>query len=60
MMLIGCGLGPLMSGALSDSLAGIFGVESLRYALISTVVFLIPAAAAFLGASRSMLQDLEE
>jgi predicted MFS family arabinose efflux permease len=59
-MLIGCGFGPLIAGALSDALSSFYGSQSLRYSLLSMVLLLIPAAAAFYGAARTMLKDLEE
>lgn len=38
--LIGLGLGPAAVGAISDALAGRFGTESLRYALMISTIFL--------------------
>lgn len=59
-MLIGCGFGPLIAGALSDALLPRYGVESLRYSLISLVVLLVPAAAAFFQAARTLREERED
>lgn len=59
MMLVGCGVGPLISGVISDALAATYGAESLRPALMIVVTCLIPAALAFYIAGRFMLHDLE-
>lgn len=52
--LIGLGLGPLLTGMLSDLLANQFGFgdQSLRYALILALVPAITGAAIFLYAAR--------
>src|SRR5207302_4427385 len=46
LMLFGGNLGPLLVGALSDAFGTTYGVESMRYALLAMVAFLLPAAAA--------------
>lgn len=56
---IGFGLGPLCMGVLSDSLRPVFGVQSLRYALLIPVC-LMPLMAAAVGmAARSVSNDLK-
>lgn len=52
-ILIGSGIGPPLAGALSDHLLGTYGDESLRYSLVCMLVFLLPAAAAFLWPPRA-------
>lgn len=59
-MVIGCGLGPLIAGMLSDGLRGQYGDDSLRYSLVVLVAFLLPAAAAFYFSARTIPIDLEE
>lgn len=51
--LLGLGLGPVAVGVISDLLAPSFGTESLRYALIATLVMPLWAAIHFWLASRS-------
>jgi len=53
-MVVGGGLGPVLAGSLSDFLGGSYGVQGLRYALAGMIVFLIPAAAAFVRAGRML------
>jgi MFS family permease len=57
--LIGIGLGNLVIGALSDGLNARFGVESLRYAILSGTVFYLAAAALLYVASRKLAADWE-
>jgi MFS family permease len=57
---LGSGLGPLIAGVLSDAYGAVYGLQGLRYSLITLVVFLIPAAAAFYWAGRAMPRDLED
>ena len=57
--LIGLGIGPWFVGFLSDSLAASFGVESIRYALLSVVCIGNSwATVHYLLASRSLREDL--
>jgi hypothetical protein len=56
----GAGFGPLAVGALSDVLGSVYGLESLRYSLITMLLALIPASAAFYWSSRAMPQELED
>lgn len=55
--LIGLGLGPVFIGAVSDFLAPQFGVDSLRYALASSVIFLAWASIHMLVGSKTLPQD---
>ena len=58
--IIGLGLGPQGAGILSDLLEPRFGIQSLRYALLSiVVVFSCWSVFHFLQASRSVVVDLE-
>jgi len=60
MMVAGNGLGPLMAGMLSDAFSSAFGTGSLRYSLITLVVLMLPAAAAFYLSARTMPDELED
>ena len=55
--LIGIGFGTLFLGALSDILNARFGDESLRYAILTGLVFYLVSAALFWFASRRLAQD---
>lgn len=55
--LIGLGLGPVLIGAISDVLNPAFGVDSLRYALASSVIFLGWASIHMLIGSKTYKQD---
>ena len=57
--LLGLGLGALIIGFASDRLAGMFGSESLRYAILGGTVFYVLAAALFLAAARRLHRDFE-
>jgi MFS family permease len=59
-MFIGCGFGPLLAGALSDAFNADYGMASLRYSLLSMVIFLLPAAFALHRAGFAMTNDVEE
>jgi predicted MFS family arabinose efflux permease len=56
--IIGLGLGPLLVGVTSDLLAGTFGGESLRYAILICTAAYFWAGAHFLLAGRSIREDL--
>ena len=58
--LVGSGLGPLLTGAISDALTPMVGAQSLRYAMMATVLTLIPCGAATLACARSVSGDLED
>ena len=57
--IIGLGLGPFLVGVLSDLLAGTFGQDSLRYAILIATAAYFWAGAHFLLAGRSIRQDLD-
>ena len=57
--LIGIGLGNLVIGAISDYLQASLGNESLRYAILSGVVFYLAAAAFLFLSSRHLSDDWE-
>ncbi|MCP1611566.1 MFS family permease [Azospirillum lipoferum] len=57
--LIGLGLGPLSVGLISDLLAPSMGSgDAIRWALISTSLVYVLAAAAFMAARKSIRQDI--
>jgi len=57
--IIGLGLGPQVTGILSDLYAGYFGAESMRYALLTVVSIVGPwSAFHYAMASRSIEADL--
>ena len=57
---IGLGLGPQVTGILSDVLAGPFGAESMRYSLMIVVVVIGPwSALHYYLAGRSLEADLD-
>jgi len=57
--LLGGGLGPLLTGALSDFLEPRFGTETLRYSLLLLVSFAtLTASGLFFASGRSLLVDL--
>ena len=61
--LIGLGLGPLAVGAVSDLLAGPFGMgsgEGVRWALIGSQFLAIPAFICFWMARRTIVEEMEE
>jgi MFS family permease len=56
--LLGLGLGPVITGLLSDRLGGVYGpAAGLRYALMLTIPVLAPAGWFMLRAARCMRQD---
>lgn len=58
--LVGLGFGPQGVGILSDLLHDAFGVESLRYALLFTVVtFAVWSVVHYTLAARTLVQDLQ-
>jgi len=58
--LIGGGLGPLVSGALSDVLTATYGDNGLRYALLAVMPVLLVTGGFFYAFGRAMPADLEE
>jgi MFS family permease len=57
--IIGLGLGPQLVGILSDYFLPTYGVDGLRYALVSVVVVNIWGAAHYILAARTLREDLE-
>lgn len=57
--LIGMGLGPLVTGVLSDTLRPIFGEESLRYALLALCPGYLWGAWHLWRASKTVTRDME-
>ncbi len=55
--LIGIGLGTMILGALSDGLTARFGVEALRYAILSALIFYAIAALLMALAAKSLRKD---
>jgi MFS family permease len=57
--LIGMGLGPQFVGVLSDALAPRFGAESIRWALLATIVVgALWSALHYFRAARTLREDL--
>jgi predicted MFS family arabinose efflux permease len=57
--LIGLGLGTLVIGAISDSLASRYGDESLRYSAMVTVLLYVVAAGLMALAARRLERDID-
>jgi MFS family permease len=58
--LIGLGVGPLLMGAISDSLTERYGSESLRYAAVSVLAFYLLAAFLMMLAIKRLRNDWVE
>ena len=60
--IIGLGLGPQFTGIASDILNATtdLGVDSLRWALVISLIFNVLSAVLYLLAARTIKQDLEE
>ena len=59
--LLGLGLGPIVTGVLSDEFGSVYGSgEGLRYALMTVVIVLIPAGWLLLRAARHLERDAED
>ncbi len=56
--LIGLGMGPFMTGFLSDQLIPQFGAESLRYALVCLVFVYLWSGVHYLIAAKTLREDL--
>ena len=56
--IIGLGLGPLTVGAVSDALAPSLGIESIRWAIMTTSIAAIAGAALYAVAARFVREDL--
>jgi predicted MFS family arabinose efflux permease len=57
--LIGLGLGPVLTGYLSDTFTAQYGVTGLRYALVAALLFLLPAAFAYWRVTKHLEKDAE-
>ena len=57
--LIGLGLGPLTVGLLSDAYQAHFGVDSLRYAMLTAVLLSSPSILLFFLGARRLRADLD-
>ena len=57
--LVGLGLGPLSFGLLSDALSGMYGSESLRYALSLTPILALWSAYHYFCAGRTLVQGMQ-
>ena len=55
--LLGMGLGPMLVGALSDSL-NMLGADAIRYALLSSLVTVVVGAAIYWGGTHRYVNDL--
>lgn len=53
----GLGLAPFMAGFLSEQFAPWAGQESLRYALLTLILFVLPASWCFYKASKTVMDD---
>lgn len=58
--LVGMGLGPFLIGALSDLMSPFAGASSLRWAMMSVLVFELVATWRFYVAGKTLEQDLEK
>jgi MFS family permease len=58
--LIGFGFGPVLTGATSDALSAIWGVNGLRYALMIVLTVLLATSWCFYRCGCAMPKDLEE
>ncbi|MGB5255939.1 MAG: MFS transporter [Woeseiaceae bacterium] len=57
--MIGLGLGPLTVGAVSDALAPSMGVNSIRWAILTTALAAFVSAALYFNAARYLRRDLQ-
>jgi MFS family permease len=57
--LIGGGLGPLISGAISDAFTARYGPNGLRYALVIMMPLLLASGTCFFLFARTMHEDIE-
>ncbi|MES2496526.1 MAG: MFS transporter [Pseudomonadota bacterium] len=58
--LLGFGLGPVVTGALSDHFSATEGPTGLRYALMIVMALLLPTALLMAASGRRIIADLEE
>lgn len=57
--IIGLGIGPFATGALSDFFRESYGADALRIAILVIALLVLPAAALFYAASRRLSKDWE-
>jgi MFS family permease len=57
--LLGLGLGPVITGALSDAFSASSGPTGLRYALLLVMLLTAPTSLLMFSAAKSVPQDLE-
>jgi len=58
--IIGLGFGPLTVGVISDALAPTIGVESIRWAIMSTTIAALVGGGFYLNAARYVKNDLQK
>ncbi len=58
--MIGLGLGPVLVGVLSDAYEPVFGVDNLRYAMLTTLVLGLSGILFFWLGARRLLADLSK
>jgi len=58
--LFGAGVGPLMTGAISDALTARYGVDGLRYALLAVAPLVAATGGCFYLMGRAMPADVED
>jgi MFS family permease len=57
--LLGFGLGPTVTGLLSDMWSSRIGVDGLRYAVLAVMALTLPTAAVVYSAARALPADIE-
>lgn len=57
--LLGFGLGPTVTGLLSDIWSSHFGIDGLRYAVLAVMALTLPTAAVVHSAARALPADIE-
>jgi predicted MFS family arabinose efflux permease len=58
--LIGAGLGPVVTGLLSDAFTAAYGPLGLRYAMMTAALWLVASGLLMLFAGRAMVRDLAD
>jgi hypothetical protein len=58
--ILGMGLGPLVTGAISDRLTPIYGANGLRYAMASMLVMDLVAAACFFRSAHHLKTEMPD
>ena len=57
--LLGFGLGPTLTGVLSDLFSARLGVAGLRYAVLAVMALTLPTAVLLFSAARTLPDDME-